>query len=217
MGKKTKSAFVATGLTVIILVLMLVIPHDTSENLVVSALHAMSSSIYDSKQYEPAVAFKEKYPDYIIMKKSDYPRGDKYARIVYAYTNSSLYRTEILSVQGDYYNPSFSRKCIDENGQNFGTLSAKSPYFSKSDVDDFKCANYEMDSYTLQKMHDTKRILERSEFPIKKIGYDYDNGSLKIILFEFPQDNYEEKIKKILFENGVDASIEYQLFVIVRL
>lgn len=207
---KTKTALVGMGLTVIILGLLLAIPDNHSENLFASALHIMSGSIYDSKQYEPVIAFKEKYPDYTVLRQSEYPRGDRYAVIVYAYTNSSLYRTEVLSVSGYSPNPSFTQNCIDENGENFNTLSANLQYFSKQYVNDFRCANYKIDSETLQKLHNTKRILEQSKFPIKEINYNYNQQSLEIRLFTLPQDNYEEKINEILLENNVNASVKYQ-------
>ena len=210
MTDKTKTALVIMGFVVIIFGLLLIIPEHHSENLVASTLHLVSGSMYDSMQYEPVVAFKEKYPDYTMLGQSDYPRGDKYARIVYAYTNSSLYRTEILSVSGSSANPSFTQKCIDEDGESFGTRSAKLPYFSKQNVDDFRCANYSIDSESLERLHETKKILEQSKFPIKEITYNYEKQSLEIRLFTLPKDNYEEKINVILVENNVDASIKYQ-------
>ncbi len=207
---KTKTALVIMGIAVIMLGLLLIIPENHSENLVASALHLMSGSMYDSKQYEPVVAFKEKYPDYTMLEQSDYPKGDRYARIVYAYTNSSLYRTEILSLSGHSASPSLTQKCIDENDDDVNIRSANLQYFSKQHVDDFQCANYTIDYDTLQKLHQTKRILEQSSFPIKGINYNYDKQSLEIRLFMFSQDDYEEKINAILLENNVDASIEYQ-------
>jgi len=210
MVNKTKTALVIMGMMVIVLGLLLVLAHTYSENVITASLHLMAGFVSDSKQYEPVVAFKEKYPDYTVLKQSDYPRGDRYANIVYAYTNSSLYRTEVLSVQGNPASPSFSQQCIDEDGENFGNRSAKLPYFSKQNVDDFKCARYSIDSESLQRLHDTKKILEQSKFPIKEITYNYEKQSLEIRLFTLPKDNYEEKINSILLENNVNATIEYQ-------
>jgi hypothetical protein len=212
MTNKTKTALVIMGMMVIVLGLLLVLSNTYSENIISTSLHLMLGFASDSKQYEPVIAFKEKYPNYIILKQSDYPRGDRYANIVYAYTNSSLYRTEVLSVQGDPANPSFSQKCIDEDNENFGTRSAKLPYFSKQNVDDFRCANYSIDSESLKRLHDTKKILEQSKFPIKEITYNYEKQFLEIRLFTLPKDNYEEKINAILLENNVDATIEYQRY-----
>lgn len=216
MRDKTKTSLVIMTLVVLALGLMLVFPTD-SGNVVALSLHIASGMTYDLKQYEPVVAFKEKYPDYIILSKSDYPRGDKNAEIVYAYTNSSLYRTETLSVNRDHSNPSFNQKCLDESDETVGIRTAKLAHISKKNIDEFLCANYNIDSQTLQKLHATKRILEKTDFPIKYVKYNYDDESLTIRLFEFPKDSYESKINAILSENQVTAKIEYQGFGIVRL
>ena len=207
---KTRAALLIMTLISTVFGLLLVISGTDSENVVTTTLHFVSGFVSDSKHYEPVISFKDKYPDYIVLKQSKYPRGDTYAQIVYAYTNSSLYRTEVLSVSGSLENPSFSIKCIDENREIFGTQSANLQYFTKQFVDDFRCADYKINSNVLEELHATKKILDHSNFPIKKIDYNYDKQLLEIRLFTLPRDNYEEKINAILLENNVNATIEYQ-------
>jgi len=195
---------------------MLAFPTD-SGNILALAFHKASGLTYDIKQYEPVVAFKEKYPDHTTLQKSDYPRGDKNTEIIYSYTNSSLHRTEILSVNGDHSSPSFNQKCIDENNDTVDIRSARLAHVLKKNIDEFLCANYSIDSETLEKLHTTKGILEKTDFPIKYVKYNYKDKSLTIRLFEFPKDGYESKINAILSENQVTGKIEYQGYGIVRL
>lgn len=201
-------ALVTLGVIITLFVLLLIMPSYILADITHSSLPFVSNIIIESEQYEPVIAFKKKYPDHmVIVPEQPNPENEK---IIYQYQNSSLNRVETLSIvvidgDGIFVN----LKCGDFSDHDFGGMGFALRYYTYGDIDDFKCAEYSVDSDTLQRLHNAKKSLENSDIPIDNVSINYESNSLYVIVFDSPREINDKKINDILLAENIPALVAY--------
>jgi hypothetical protein len=200
--------FVILGLAIAVLMLLLIMPSYILADITYSSLPFISNIIIESEQYEPVISFKKKYPDYtVIIPDQPNPGNEK---IVYQYRNSSLNRIETLSIVVTEDDGIFANlTCEDSYTRGSGGSGFALRYYTDGDVDDFKCAEYSVDSDTLKRLHSAKASLENSDIPIKSVTINYDDNALYVIVYDSSQEINDKKINDILLAENIPALVAY--------
>lgn len=202
------AGFVGLSFTIIVFVLLLLIPTFLMADLTFHTVPFVSDMIIQSEQYEPVISFKQKYPDYAKII-PEQPNPDN-VRIIYQYQNTSLNKVESLSIIESKNDGIFvSLQCGESTKSGYGGKSFVLRYYTDGDVDEFHCADYDIDSDKLDRLHNAKESLEQSDIPIDSVRISYDTESLLITLFGSPSKINEKKINDILLDYNIPASVAY--------
>lgn len=203
------ATFTGLSCAIIILLVLLLIPTFLIADLAFSTAPFVSDFIIQTELYEPVISFKQKYPDYTrIVPEQPNPEN---IRVIYQYQNSSMNKIERLSIIETKDDGIFaSLQCGESTQSVYGGKSFVLRYYTDGDVKEFHCADHNIDSDTLNRLHTAKEALEKSNIPIDSVRISYETESLRIILFDSPSEANAKIINDILLNYNIPASVAYR-------